>query len=338
MSATKDAAREAALATLTPEERAAVEDDELDPNQRAALEEIAGEDDGEGDDDASDDAAEEGDADEKADDAKKEAKEEKPAKKEAGKEGDKDESAEDAGEADDEDAEPAGAKPRVSLRADLPEDFDDKVKALDAQETELSTKFKAGDIDAEEFIAESKRISKEHGALDALRIKAEMAKEINEQSTEQEWAWTVSKFLRQVKREEGIDYAKDADKGTDFDNFVKALAANPKNNDKDYEWFLVEAHKRTKVLHGIEDKKAPASEKPGESPAKKTDAKPDAKPASRKAAVDKLPATLAQVPGGDGPGDVTDEFSELDKMDGLEYETALAKMTPAQRERYLRAA
>ena len=47
--------------------------------------------------------------------------------------------------------------------------------------------------------------------------------------------------------------------------------------------------------------------------------------------------TLAQVPGSDGPGDVAGEFADVLALDGMEYEAAIARMTPAQRERFLRA-
>ena len=39
----------------------------------------------------------------------------------------------------------------------------------------------------------------------------------------------------------------------------------------------------------------------------------------------------------DGPGDVSDEFGNVDALDGLDLESAIARMTPAQREKYARA-
>jgi hypothetical protein len=54
--------------------------------------------------------------------------------------------------------------------------------------------------------------------------------------------------------------------------------------------------------------------------------------------VDAVPATLANVPGGDGPGDVEGEFADVLALDGMAYEAAIARMTPTQRERFLRAA
>jgi len=58
--------------------------------------------------------------------------------------------------------------------------------------------------------------------------------------------------------------------------------------------------------------------------------------ASRKSPIDAAPKTLAQVPGGNGPGDVDgNEFSDVDRLTGDAQEAAIAKMTPAQRERYM---
>src|SRR3546814_18082157 len=47
--------------------------------------------------------------------------------------------------------------------------------------------------------------------------------------------------------------------------------------------------------------------------------------------------TLANVPGGAGPGDVVGEFANRDSLDGEELEAAIGRLTPAQRERYAKA-
>lgn len=180
-----------------------------------------------------------------------------------------------------------------------------------------------------EFLAQQRTVAKEIAKLESTRERAATFEEINAQSATQEWNWTVAQFLRKVKKNEGIDYAPDSVMGGDFDTFVKAVAARPENADKDFAFFLTEAHKRVKALHGIADKTVKPEAKP----------KPGDKPAARKPGVKNLPADLAHVPGGDGPGDVgDDEYAALDKLEGLEYETALAAMPKAARERYLQAA
>ena len=55
------------------------------------------------------------------------------------------------------------------------------------------------------------------------------------------------------------------------------------------------------------------------------------RPAPRKPDLKAVPKTLAHVPGSDGPGDVSDEFGNVDALDGLDLESAIARMTPAQR-------
>ena len=58
--------------------------------------------------------------------------------------------------------------------------------------------------------------------------------------------------------------------------------------------------------------------------------------ASRKPPLDAVPKTLAQVPGSDGPGDVDgNEFSDVDRLTGDAMEAAIAKMSAAQRDRYM---
>lgn len=316
---------EAMLATLTPEERAAIEEDDLSPTEKAALEELAGDDDGDDDDDESGN-----DDDGKVDDAAAAKDDEAKGDAKAG------ESAEAATADDDEDDDEPAQKFAPRYKVELPEDFADQVKALDKSELALAKKFKAGEMEAEEFIAEQKALAGKRGALQKLQDKAETFEELNKQSAEQEWQHSIHTFMRKVKKVDGIDYQKDTEKQADFDTFVKALAAKPENANKDYDWFLSTAHKRVKVLHGIADKVETKGKEEG-----KADAKPDAKAAAkaaRKPNLAAIPKTLAHVPGGDGPGDVNDEFVELDKLDGIEYEQALARMTPAQREKYLKAA
>lgn len=320
----KDMDREAALAQLTDEERAALEEDELTPDQRATLEEIAddddeGEDASEGNKDQDEDDS--GGAEEASDDGKKAAADGQDDGGEVADAGGQDDGSED----DDDDFVP-------TYKFALPDDFDAQVTAVDAAEAELSAKFKAGDIDTEEFLAENRKISEDRRKLDALRIKAEIADGMSTQTVEQQWERKLTRFMG--KNQNGIDYMTNEAARADFDASLRALGNNPAYNDKGFDWFIEKAHKMTLALNPQEAKPAPkvdAGDKGG-----KKDDKP--KPAARKPNVDKIPASLANVPGGDGPGDVQDEFAEIDKLDGLEYETALARMTPAQRERYLASA
>lgn len=216
---------------------------------------------------------------------------------------------------------PAPAAAPVRYEAKLPEDFDAKVMALGEAETQAWKKFEDGDMDRPALQAELNRIATERSDLNGLKIKAEISQEMNAQTAEQAWQAAVNRSMAEFSKPEngGIDYRKDEAKAADWDQFIKVLANNPANADKPMEWFLSEAHKRVQALYGITPAKR---ETPAEANAK------------RKTDVAAAPKTLAHVPGSDGPGDIGSEFVDIDNLEGDELESAIARMTPAQRERF----
>ena len=220
--------------------------------------------------------------------------------------------------------EPETAEFRPRYEAKLPDDFATQEAAIKEQADALVAKFKGGDIDFDQYQVEAAALAKSERALDEIRLKASLSQEMTAQTAEQQWAFTVRRFMSATaKAEGGIDYVKDAEKNADLDLFVKALARDEKNSDKPAEWFLSEAHRRVQAMHGIATKPTPAPtlEKPA---------------ASRKPPIDAAPKTLAQVPGGDGPGDVDgNEFADVDRLTGDAQEEAIRRMTPSQRERYM---
>ncbi len=220
---------------------------------------------------------------------------------------------------DDKPADPEKPAPRFESK--LPDDFEDQVKAIKDKRAQLRESYKNGEIDFDEFEEKREAIDEEQKALDRVALKAEIAKDMNEQTAEQLWAAEVSKFMSAALKSDGIDYNKDAAKNADLDLFVKRLASDPANAEQPMDWFLQEAHKRVKALHGIETK--PESKKPD---------------TRRKPSEEMIPKTLANVPGGDDAAEVDSKFAELDKLDGLKLETALAKLSPEQRQAYLAGA
>ena len=232
---------------------------------------------------------------------------------------------------------PAAAPPEQftpRYEAKLPEDFDAQVKALAESEDALKAKFRAGEIEFDEFELQRAEILRQRETLTVARTKAEISQEFNEQSARQQWAMTVNRFVATVAGADGLDYRTDTAKMADLDGFVRGLAGRPEHNDKPMEWFLAEAHRRVRALHGLDAPvaKAPAA---GDKPPESKPAEPKPAP-SRKPPIDAAPKTLAQVPGGPGPGDVGSEFADVLSLDGMEFEQAIARMTPAQRERFAR--
>lgn len=238
-------------------------------------------------------------------------------------------------------AEVADDKPfRAEYVVELPADFDAKVTALTEREAEIWKKFDGGEIERADLQAQLRDLEKERGELNSLRVKAEISQEMRAQTAEQEWANTVNSFMASTAKAEGIDYRTDAARSADLDAFVKALASNQANAEKSMSWFLAEAHKRVKALHGdVAAAPAPAASAPAPAaaPAQTTAEALKAAAERRKPPVAAAPVTLAQIPGGDGPGDVGgSEFAHLDALEGDALEAAVAKMTPAQREQYSR--
>jgi hypothetical protein len=302
-----------ALNTLTPEDLEAINGDEMSEAERAAMARIAG--------DASDD--DDADADDAGDDDDDDESE--PA-------ADQDTSAPAAEQQPEPEPEPE-AKPQpvaqqAAYQAPLPDGYEDKVKSLDEQEADLKTRFKAGEMDFEEFDEKRAQIITERDELRTARVKSEIAKEMAEQNAAAQWQRAIEDLANRAARPEGggVDYRKDAEKAADLDTFVRTLANSPANADKSMEWFLSEAHKRVLALHGLTPARAAAA------PAS-ADPVADAR-ARRKPPVDAVPKSIAGVPGGDGPGDVGGEFAHLDRLEGWELEEAIARMTPAQRQKY----
>ena len=294
------------LATLTPEERAAIEDDKPSADELAAMQRIA---DGAPDNDDDDD---DDDGDAGAAPVENNGAAEAPAAAAATAQ------AEEA-------VIPSTATPIYDAK--LPTDFDDQVKQLATQEADLKAKFKSGEIDFDEFDLQRGELLSKREELTLARAKAEISQEMTQQTAQTQWKNTIDRFVSSAAKEAGgIDYRKDTEKQADLDQFVKVLAHRDENADKPMDWFLTEAHKRVKALHGL------ATAAPKVDPAEAI----KAASAARKPPVSAAPATLAQVPGGDGPGDVAGEFADIDALDGEALEMAIAKLSPVQREKWAR--
>lgn len=296
---------------LTPEERAAIEDT-MSPDEVASLKAVA---------DAADDDEDEED-DKPAADA---APVESPAAS-AGAEAPPVAATTAPADVVADAPAPDLAKASASYTAALPADFDERVAALETKEAAAYTRFEDGELDAKGLQAELRALSREQAEIDKLRTKAEIASEMTQQSAEAQWLAAVDSFKREALKE-GINYDKDEARAGDLDLFVKTLAQNPAHGDKSMQWFLTEAHKRVKALHGGATPAAAAA------PVTPVDPK-KAAVAARKADPSAAPVTLAQVPGSDGPGDVGSEFADMDRLEGLALEDAIKRMTPDQRERY----
>lgn len=326
MSAVVDSLDKDVFSTLTPEEQAAIKDHEYTPAELAALKNIAGEDGaaGEGGDDAAgDDTGSDEVLDANGNPVQGEAKPAADAAKDAG------DGSKQAGDADAADqTQPAQAAP--VFKATLPDDYQARVDALNERATAIRKQFKEGEIDLDTFDAKNAELQTERDDLVVLRAKAEISTDMTKQSAEDAWRNTITTFFHTVKTSGGTDYMTDEARRNDLDLFVKALGNDEANADKPMAWFLAEGHKRVQALHG---EAAPAPKPAGDGKPKD----PVAEARQRRTPnMETAPKSLAQVPGADGPGDVGSEFAHLDALEGDALEAAIARLSPAQREKYAR--
>jgi len=299
------------LRILSPEEQAAMAGDDYDPeaDNAAALAEI-----GRGGMDA-DGGAEDDPADSPAAVA--------PQPDAGGEPADCEASVPPAAAGDGQPTGTASAAPQATAiySAELPADYEDQLAVNKAAMAELRRKLGDGELDQAEYESRMDVLQDTRDDLRDLKTRATMAAEMRQQSEQAAWRSAIGTFVGDAAKtpEMGIvDYARDKAKQADLDTFVKALAHAPENADKPYRWFLVEAHKRVVALHGI-----PTARKPSE-----PERRPDASAVVQ---------NLADVPGGAGDADpVANEFAEIDKLTGLDYERALRAMPADKRDRYLR--
>lgn len=320
------------LATMTADERAAVEGQDEDEINAAA---------GAADDDADD-----------ADDGKQSAA----AAGDGDDEGDAEPAVDAAAKADAAPAAAAAESPAAPVapatatsatsaaqppfRFELPADYEERAAAVKSSRAAAFAQLKEGEITPEELQERLSSIDEEQSALNDLRVQHNVAKASTEQFYEMQRRATIEAVFDRANTPDGggIDYRTDAAKVRDLDLFVKALASDEANNDKPLVWFFDEAHRRVLALHGGATAPAPAPAPTPAPAAKKTDAQIKAEAAAARV-VDRsetAPKSLAHVPGGDGVGDVGGEFDDVMSLDGEEFEAAIQKMARTNPDRFRR--
>lgn len=208
----------------------------------------------------------------------------------------------------------------------LPDDFEQRQQDVNGKLAELRQKFRTGEIEVDQYEVERDTLSAQLNELTSLQTKAEIAREMQQQARHQEINTSLTAVMAQAKAD-GIDY-NDPKQAAMFDRYANFLAGDPDFAGKSVAQIHAEAHKN--VLQRLGKSAATPAPAPAIPPA--------AAPTPRKTPLDTAPKTLAQVPGADDAN--TDlnggEFTQLDSLDGLELEDALARLPKAQREQYLR--
>jgi len=196
--------------------------------------------------------------------------------------------------------------------ADPVEGYEEKLTALDKD-------FEEGDITLQEY-------NRQRDDLTRAQTKAEISAESSKQMEDQLWQRQQDDFF-----EDNEDYYK-----TDNDSLnaaryaaldVEVKRLGEANENRSGSWCLREAHKVVlDSLGGGAVNKDKDDDKAG-------DDKGDKKTKSRRPDLSDTPKTLSGAPAADS-SETAGEFDYLDKLDGIAYEQALARLTDAKREQY----
>jgi hypothetical protein len=179
----------------------------------------------------------------------------------------------------------------------------------------LRVQYQDGDLDLDGYESARDAVDQEALALREAALKTQIATEQAEQARMQRWQWEIERFMQD---DANAIFRADAEnsRNAQLDAAVKALAQMPEHAGKPDRFFLEEGARWVRALHG-------------ETPAA-TPAKPPAKPKPR------VPPNLGDMPAADVADVGGDEFAKYDKLEGMDVEAALARMTPAEADRYLR--
>jgi hypothetical protein len=201
-------------------------------------------------------------------------------------------------------------------QSDAPEGLDAKLAELADQRKALRTQYQDGDIDFDTFESQRDEIDQQAQTLRDAALKAQIAAEYTEQTQKQRWQWEQEQFFGQeankvFRSSRALEAALDAE--------VKALANDSANDGKPMGWSLVEGARKVRESVGMLAPK-PAPQVP-----------------TQKAKPRNIPPNLGDLPSAELPDTGNEnEFAHLDKLKGMALENAVARLSPADRERYER--
>ena len=194
------------------------------------------------------------------------------------------------------------------------ENFDENLATLNEQKRSLRTQYNDGDIDLDEYEEQREKVETDILTLREANFKATIAQEQQAQLEQQKWMWEVGRFLDDnpyIKENRAAFRAVDA--------LIIDLKQDPANQGKSNQWFLSEAKRQYEEAPRGASPPVASKEPPKRGKTKKA-----------------LPPNLGDMPSAEIPDTGGDEWAHLDKLDGMALESALAKMSPAEQERYLR--
>ena len=209
-------------------------------------------------------------------------------------------------------------QPKPLFNAELPADIQAQRTEIDAKEDALDKQFDEGDITFSEHKKALREINQQRNALDRAELKAELAAEAYQTQIDNSWQASQTAFFSAHPE---INTANDVQM-TALDHLVRqetkavldkgGVIGVPE---------LERAYAKFKQAFNIADSAPKQQQKQVKTPKNGI-----------------VPPNLGTLPAATANDTDDGKFAALDRLEGTAYEDALAKLTDAQRDEYLRSA
>jgi hypothetical protein len=215
------------------------------------------------------------------------------------------------------------------------EDVTEATKRLEAIKTEkaaLQQQHKDGDITIEDLLTKRDSLDEESVNLRLKVERANSAMQHNVEAATQRWTFAQETFFEEHDQ---YNPEKNPVLWGALDAQVKALGRDPANAHRSSMWFLRKSHELVQAEFKPAAGASAGDGKNAKDGKNGADAVKNAKGKGRPADLSKVPTTLASLPAAASSETGKSEFDHLDALEGMEFETELAKLSAAQQERYL---
>ena len=210
---------------------------------------------------------------------------------------------------------PTTPRPRGVIDATLPEDYDQRVSANEKALAELDKAYDEGDISHSEWREQLRKLDRESRELERMKDRAELAQESSQQALMAHWQGLIQPFLAKHP-----ELGEDDVSMSGFDSYLKQVtgpvmqaggAPGQAEIDKAYGLWC----KRFNFTPVGEQQEAPAGKKPITAP-----------------------PTLGGLPVSNGNSVEDGRWAALDRLEGVAFEEALAKLSQAELDEYSKRA
>ena len=208
-------------------------------------------------------------------------------------------------------------QPKPLFNAELPADIQAQRTAIDEKEDALDKQFDEGDITFSEHKKALREINQQRNALDRAELKAELAAEAYQTQIDNSWQASQTAFFASHPE---LNTANEVQM-TALDHLVRqeTKATLDKGGSIGVPE-LERAYTKYKQAFNIEA----AAPKQAKAPSAKNEGV--------------IPPNLGKLPAATANDTDDGKFAHLDRLEGVAFEDALAKLSDAQRDEYLRSA